>query len=118
MTKILVVDDSAFMRKILTGILQKAGYNEVCEASDGDEAVDVFLQQKPDVTLLDIIMPHSGIEALSEILSKSAAAKVIMITAVGQEGIMKETMDIGAIDYIIKPFREEKVIAAVRRALS
>ena len=116
--KIMVVDDSLFMRKILVDILKKAGYTDTIEAADGKAAVEKFKAKKPDLTLMDIIMPTSGIEALKGIMEADSHAKVMMVTAVGQESVIKEVRAIGAIDYITKPFKEDKVVAKVKLALS
>jgi len=118
MAKILVVDDSAFMRKILTGILKKAGYLDLAEASDGEMAVSTYKLQKPDLVLLDVVMaPKDGLFALKAIRTQSSSAKVIMVTAVGQEAMIADAKKLGCADYVVKPFKEEQVIAAVKAAL-
>ena len=118
MPRIMIVDDSAFMRKILTGILKKAGYKDIVEADDGKIAVETYAAGKPDLVLLDIVMQTSGIDALKQIRASDPGAKVIMVTAVGQESMIDEAMEAGALAYIVKPFREDKVIEAVKGALS
>ena len=118
MAKILVVDDSAFMRKILVGVLAKAGYTDIAEASDGEMAVASYKSQKPDLVLLDVVMaPKDGLYALKEIRAKSSSAKVIMVTAVGQEAMIADAKKLGCSEYVVKPFKEEQVIAAVKAAL-
>lgn len=118
MTKILVADDSAFMRKILSNILTKAGYKDLVEAADGGEAIEVYKKEKPDLVLMDIIMaPKDGIEGLKGIKSFNKGAKVIMVTAIGQETMINDAKKCGCSEYIIKPFKEEKVLEAVKKAL-
>jgi len=118
MAKILVVDDSAFMRKIMKGILEKMGHNDITEASGGKEAIEKFKEVKPDLVLLDIIMPDvGGIDVLREIKGIDPNCKVIMVTAVGQEAMIDECTKLGAKGYIIKPFEELKVSEAIKDAM-
>lgn len=116
--KILVVDDSTFMRKILMNILTKMGYTDIIEASDGDEAVQKYKVEKPALVLLDIIMEKKdGIEVLREVMASDKKAKIVMVSAVGQEQMVKEAMDIGAADFIVKPFNASKVEETVKKLL-
>ena len=119
MIKILVADDSMFMRKILTGILNNAGYNKIIEAASGIEAIKKFKSDKPDLVLLDIIMEgKDGIETLKTIRAMSKTAKIIMVTAVGQDLIINEAKNAGCSAYIVKPFDEKDVIDIVKKILS
>ena len=114
--KILIVDDSDFMRMILKRIF--APSYDVLECGDGDEAVKLFKGKRPDVTLLDIVMPRlEGIEALKQMKAADKEAKIIMITAVGQEAVVNECKELGAADYIVKPFDEAKVRETVMKHL-
>ena len=116
MAKILVVDDSAFMRKILKDILTEVGYTDVTEAALGKQALDEFEAKKPDVVLLDIILPDmSGDKILDKMMEKDPNAKVVMVTAVGQKPMMDECMKSGAKGYIIKPFDKEKIKAELKK---
>lgn len=118
MAKILLADDSAFMRKILTNILAKAGQTTIVEASDGDEAVEVYKREKPDLVLLDIVMKRKyGTESLKEIMQINPNAKVLMVSAVGQEKVIEEAMGLGAKGFIVKPFKEEEVLNKVKEIL-
>ncbi len=118
MVKILIGDDSAFMRKILKNILAKEGYTDISEASNGEEVIEKFIKEKPDVVLLDIIMEKKdGIETLKEIIKLDKNAKVIMVSAVGQEQMVKEAITIGAEDYIVKPFTPSKVVSSIKKCL-
>jgi len=116
MTKVLVTDDSAFMRKVLVDILNKNGYTETIEAQDGKEAIEKFNSEKPDLVLLDVIMPEmDGLEVLKQIVP--LGAKAIVISAVGQETMMTQAKDFGAKGYIIKPFDESKVLEEIKKVL-
>lgn len=113
--KILIADDSQFMRKVLKDILVPEGY-ELIEAEDGKGTLEKFEQEKPDLVLLDIIMPEvDGIEVLKKI---GKSAKVIVVSAVGQEKMVEEAKQLGALDYIVKPFDNDKVLEAVRKVSS
>lgn len=117
MAKILVVDDAMFMRSRLRGLLEGAGH-EVIEAPNGKEAVDAFGQGQPDLVLMDVTMPEmDGLEALKQIRALSGSAKVIMCSALGQQSIVLEAIKAGAKDFIVKPFRPEKVLEAVGRQI-
>jgi two-component system chemotaxis response regulator CheY len=116
MTKILVVDDSLFMRKILKDILAELGQTDVIDASLGGEALDQFNNSKPDMVLLDIILPDmSGDEVLKKMMVIDPKVKVIVVTAIGQKSMMDECMKSGAKSYIVKPFDKEKVKAEIKK---
>ena len=113
--KILIADDSQFMRKVLKDFLHDAGYTDTLECADGKECMAKYASEKPDLVLLDIIMPEAdGIEVLKKI---GKEAKVIVISAVGQEKMVEEAKSLGALDYIVKPFDNDKVLEAVKKAL-
>jgi len=112
MTKILLVDDSSFIREVMKGILSEAGFTEVIEAGSGQEAINKVEIEKPDLVLLDIIMPDmDGIAVLGEINGK---AKVCMVTAVGQEEMITKAKEAGASAYITKPFDNSKVLETIK----
>lgn len=118
MAKVLVADDAAFMRLRLRTILQQAGH-EVVEAATGSEAVDKFASEGPNVVFLDITMPEmDGMEALSAIKRSDPAARVVMCTALGQQNIILQAVKDGALDFIVKPFDQARVLAALSRAVS
>jgi len=117
MAKILIADDSAFMRSVLKNILAKGAYNDVIEASDGEDALNKIREEKPDLMLLDIIMPNlDGIGVLRELMP--GQVKVIVISAVGQEKMMKEAKSLGATEFIVKPFDAGNVIESIRKVLA
>lgn len=118
MPKVLVVDDAQFMRMRCARLLTENGF-EVVEAENGAQAVQVYQQQKPDVVLMDITMPEmDGLTALKEIRSRHPDARVVMLTALGQQGIVIEAIKSGARDFIVKPFDTERVLTAVRKMLA
>lgn len=119
MTKrILVADDSSYMRGVIKKILKSAGYTEILEATDGESAANAYKRERPDMVLLDIVMPvRSGIDALRDIRAFDPDARVVMVSAVGQEVIIKEALGMGAAGFIIKPFDESQVRGAVQKAL-
>lgn len=113
--KILLADDSAFMRKILKDILTGAGFSNFVEASNGREAIEKFGSENPSLVLMDIVMPEvDGLEAIKEIGNK---VKIIVVSAVGQENIVTEAKEHGAKGYIIKPFEKEKVLDEINKVL-
>ena len=118
MSKILVVDDAAFMRMMVKDALTKNGYSDIVEASDGAVACNLFESEKPDLVIMDITMPNkTGIEALRDIKGMDSSAKVIMCSAMGQEAMVLEAIKLGALDFIVKPFKPDRIIQAVTKAL-
>ncbi|MDR0357424.1 MAG: response regulator [Clostridiales Family XIII bacterium] len=115
MAKILIVDDAAFMRMMIRENLKKAGYSEFGEAGNGNEAIKQYDEIKPDLVLLDITMPEKdGISALQEIREKDPDAKVVMCSAMGQENMVIEAVKLGALDFIVKPFKPERLLQTVK----
>jgi len=99
---------------MLKDILVANGYDVVAEASDGVEAVEKFRQLRPDLMTMDIIMPNKdGLAALEEVLAIDKDAKVVMVTAIDQRDSLMKAIHLGATDYIVKPFEEERVVAAI-----
>ena len=118
MSKILVVDDAAFMRMMVKDALTKNGYTDIIEADDGSIACSLFESEKPDLVIMDIPMPNkTGIEALRDIKAADAGAKVIMCSAMGQEAMVVEAIKLGALDFIVKPFKPDRIIQAVTKVL-
>jgi two-component system, chemotaxis family, chemotaxis protein CheY len=119
MARVLVVDDAAFMRKMVTDALTKGGHEVIGEASNGIEAVERYRELRPEVTTLDITMPDKdGLATLQEIIGLDPGARVIMCSALGQESKVLESIKIGAKDFIVKPFKAERVLGAVDKALT
>lgn len=117
--KILVVDDAAFMRNMIKGVFASmSGFSVIGEASNGVEAIEKYKELKPDLVTMDIVMPlKSGIEAAREITSADPEARIIMCSALGQESLVMEAIDAGAMDFIVKPFKAEKILEVVNRVL-
>ena len=119
MARVLVVDDAAFMRKMVSDALTKGGHEVVGEAGNGIEAIAQYQALKPEVTTLDITMPEKdGLAALKEIISIDPGARVVMCSALGQESKVLESIKAGAKDFVVKPFQPDRVIEAVGKALA
>ena len=121
MANVLVVDDAIFMRKMLTDILAKDGHQVVGEAENAKEAVELYKKLKPDVMTLDIIMPEveglDALEAVRKITKTDKKARIIMVSAMGQQEQVVEAIQAGAKEFIVKPFQPSQVTSAVRRLL-
>jgi two-component system chemotaxis response regulator CheY len=114
-TRILLVDDSQFMRKVLRDILESAGYMNITEAGNGKEAQKSIAEVKPDFIFLDIIMPEmNGIDLLK---SLGGTIPALVVSAVGQDSVVDEAKHFGAKDYIVKPFEKEEVIQKLEKYL-
>lgn len=119
MKKVLIVDDANFIRINLKLMLEKNGYEVVGEALNGEEGVKKYEILKPDIVTMDITMPDmNGIDALKAIKKINPQAKVVMISAMGQEAHVKEAVLAGATGFIVKPFNEEQVVKGLSRILS
>jgi two-component system, chemotaxis family, chemotaxis protein CheY len=117
MAKILVVDDTQFMRQRVARLLREHDYQTI-EAKDGEEAVRMYEHDEPDLVLMDITMPNmDGLAALGEIRAYDPAAKVIMLTALGQQAIALQAIQSGAKDFLVKPYEPDQVLRAVQRVL-
>ena len=116
--KILLVDDAAFMRKMIGDTLSKNGYTELFEAVDGVDAVEKFSEIGPDLVIMDITMPNmDGLEALKAIRAKDGNANVVMCSAMGQESMVMDAVRSGAKDFIVKPFKADRVLKTVTSIL-
>jgi two-component system chemotaxis response regulator CheY len=115
---VLIVDDAAFMRMSLKITLEKIGFKVIGEAATGIEAISLYKQMKPDIVTMDITMPElSGIEALKMIKKIDKEAKVIIISALGQEVMIREAVMAGAMTFIVKPFKEESIIQSLAKII-
>ena len=114
----MVVDDAASMRLRASKVLQDNGH-EVLQAENGADAVRQYAMHHPDAVLLDITMPEmDGLEALKEIRKLDPAARVAMVTAMGQQAIVMEALRAGAKDFILKPFQPDRVLGALQKLLA
>lgn len=113
MKRVMIVDDAAFMRISIRNTLTKNGYEVVGECENGKVAVTKYQELKPDIVTMDITMPEmDGLEALKAIMKADPNAKVVMVSAMGQEGMVRDAVMSGAKGFIVKPFKEEAIIAA------
>jgi len=116
MKKVLVVDDAAFMRMAIKNILVKNGFEVIDEAVDGIDAVKKYKQLKPDIVTMDITMPDmNGLEALKAIIAFDPEAKVVMVSAMGQEKLVLEAITSGAKSFVIKPYKEDHIIQTLNK---
>ena len=118
MARVLVADDASFMRQMIREIVEAEGHEVVGEASDGDEAVTEFKRLHPDVVTMDIVMPRrSGIDAVKGIVALDPSARIVMCSALGQESLVQEALQAGALDFIVKPFKPDAVVATLGKVL-
>ena len=112
--KILIVDDAAFMRMMIKNSLTGQGFTNLIEAADGKIALDTYLAEKPDLVIMDITMPNmDGLEALESIRGKDPNANIVMCSAMGQETMVIDAVRSGAKDFIVKPFKADRVLKTV-----
>jgi two-component system, chemotaxis family, chemotaxis protein CheY len=118
MARVLVVDDAAFMRKVLTDALTSGGHEVVGEAGDGNAALAAFTELRPELTTLDITMPElDGLATLRELMAIDPGARVVICSALGQEAKVIDAIRLGARDFVVKPFDAERLLGAVEKAL-
>ena len=119
MARVLVVDDAAFMRKMVSDALTKGGHEVVGEGANGEEAVAQYQELKPELTTLDITMPEKdGLQALKDIMALDPSARIIMCSALGQESKVLEAVKSGAKDFVVKPFQPDRILDAAAKALA
>jgi len=115
---VLIVDDLAFIKIVLRDILEKSGFRVVGEASNGAQAITMYQDARPDVVLMDITMPDmDGLTALRKIREIDPAARVIICSALGQQQLIVQAIQLGAKDFIVKPFQPPRVVSALKKAL-
>jgi len=118
MTRVLIADDASFMRQMIRDIIEPEGFQVVGEASDGVEVVEKFKELHPDLVMMDIVMPkRSGIDAVKGIVAMDPTARVVMCSALGQETLVMEALQVGAKDFIVKPFKPDTVVVTLRKVL-
>ncbi|MFE3572887.1 response regulator [Lysinibacillus sp. NPDC059133] len=115
---VLVVDDTLFMRVAISNMFTEWGYEVVGKAVNGKEAVAMYRELQPDLVTMDVTMPvMTGIAAVKEIIPEFPDAKIIMITALGQQKLIVEAIESGAKDFMTKPFEPERLKAVVDQLL-
>lgn len=117
--KVLIVDDSLYMRTVIKDALVTAGFDVVGQAANGETAIDMAIELQPDLITLDNILPDMlGLDILNVLKSEEIDSKIIMISAVGQESVVEEGLKRGASKYIVKPFTSEQLIATVNEVVA
>ncbi len=115
---VLICDDAVFMRTMISDILEESGYEIVGQAATGVQAIERYKSLRPDLVTMDIVMPDmGGIDAVREITSFDANAKILMCSAMGQQALVVEAIQAGAKDFVVKPFQPSRVLEAVQRVL-
>ena len=118
-TRVLVVDDAAFMRHLIKKILTDMGYEVAGEACDGEEACEKYKAIRPDLVTMDLVMPKmGGLDALKAIREEDPNAKVIVISAIDQREPLMDALKLGAADYVVKPFEQDRVKEAIHRVIA
>jgi two-component system, chemotaxis family, chemotaxis protein CheY len=111
---VLIVDDSLYMRTLIRQTLEQGNFNVVGQASNGEEAIDMAFDLKPDIITLDNILPDMiGTDILKKYKSEGLRSRVIMISGVGQESVIQEGLSLGANGYIVKPFTPEELLSTL-----
>jgi len=114
--KVLIVDDSMYMRTLIRETLEEAGYEIIGEAANGESAIDMALEMDPDLITLDNILPDMiGIDILKVFKEEGLDSKIVMVSAVGQQSVINEGMKLGAADYIVKPFTSSHLIEVIKK---
>ncbi|MBD3219718.1 response regulator [bacterium] len=116
---VIIADDAQFMRVMLKDILEDLGFTVIAEAADGHQAVQRYVEHRPDLILIDITMPGlDGVAACREIVMRDPDARVVMVSALGQKDAVLEAVRAGAVDFVIKPFEPERVEETLRKLLA
>ncbi|MBI4777461.1 response regulator [Candidatus Desantisbacteria bacterium] len=119
--RILIVDNSLFMRRMLRKMLTEAGYDVAGEAADGASAIQRYRELKPDLVTMDIVLPDiemNGIETLKWLTKIDPEARIVMVSAVGYEELINEVISVGAKDFVVKPFKQEILIKTIQHVLT
>lgn len=108
--KVMVCDDSMFVRKTMCSVISSLGVKKIIEAADGQQAIDQYMENKPDLVFMDIVMPVvTGIDALQKIKEIDPTAKVIMASSIGTQNYLKAAIKAGAADFLQKPITNDQV---------
>ena len=116
---LLITDDALIIREIIKDVALDAGWEIVGEATNGQESIDLFLQLRPDVVTLDMVMPeYDGLHALRGIMATDPDAKVVVVSALDQKDVLKNAFKIGATDFIVKPFDKKVLVKTIEQAVA
>ncbi|MEA3362582.1 MAG: response regulator [Thermodesulfobacteriota bacterium] len=117
--RVMIVDDALFMRTMLRDIFEVAGWQVVVEAETGAEAIEEYKIHQPDLVTMDIVMPEmGGIDALTKILREYPAARIVVCSALSQKDLILDAINVGAKDFIVKPFQNAQVLEVVNRVVA
>jgi two-component system chemotaxis response regulator CheY len=117
--RVLIVDDAIFMRKMISDILVENGMEVVGEADTGAKAVEKYMELRPDLVTMDIIMPEmNGIDAVRKIMEFDSKARIVMCSALGQQALVQEAITAGAKDFLIKPFNAARVVEVIAKVFN
>lgn len=109
---LLITDDALIMRHMIKDVAEEAGWTVVGEAADGQEAIDKYKEVRPDLVTLDVVMPEfDGLHALKGIRDFDPNANVVMVSAIDQKKVLKDTFKNGAADFVVKPFKKEELMS-------
>ena len=116
MKKVLIVDDSSYMRRVVRNIVTKNGYEVVGEAPNGKVGVEKYKELRPDIVTMDVVMDEmDGLQALTQIISEDPNANVIMVSSMGQDVVVRDAIIVGAKNFLLKPFDEKQVMDAIKK---
>ncbi|MHA2073647.1 MAG: response regulator [Candidatus Hodarchaeales archaeon] len=119
MATVLIVDDSKYLRLMIRKILKKHGHTIVAEAETGVEAIEMYKKHLPNIVTMDVVMPKmNGLMAVKEIITMNPDARVVVVTALGHEPLVRQALKIGAKDFVIKPFKVDQLVSAIEGALA
>lgn len=114
--KVLIVDDSLYMRTIIKDALEAKGYQVIGQAANGETAIDMALDLEPDIITLDNILPDMlGLDILKTLKEEDLSSKIVMVSAVGQQSVVDEGLKMGLDDYIVKPFTAEQLVETLEK---
>ena len=117
--RVIIADDAAFIREVLSDLVRQGGHSVVAEARDGVEAVELAREHSPDLMIMDIVMPRkSGIQAAQEVIAENPQIRIIACSTEGSEAMILKAMEAGCVDYILKPFKTKEVLELLDRVAS
>jgi two-component system chemotaxis response regulator CheY len=117
--RLLIADDAAIIREMIKDAALKAGWEVVAQANNGQAAIEMYQEFRPDVCTLDLVMPeYDGMHALRGIKAIDPDAKVIVVSALEQKSVLKDTFSMGASDFIVKPFQQSALINTLEQLVA
>lgn len=118
MKTVVIVDDAEFMRKVLGKIFRELEVEIIGEGGTGDEGISLYKSHHPDLITMDLTMPNkSGLEAIKEIIAFDPNAKILVVSSIGSDLIIMEAIELGAKDFVVKPFKKEQLTKTVQNIL-